>query len=110
MVLNGRVRIRTFDRIEERHGAILIRQTGDRICGAGRAAAMTTAKDNVHWFTLETSSARTLDVIIDGLDRGEPKYLIQPVDPLRGRARSDGTIVAPILSFADSMRRYTARV
>jgi hypothetical protein len=108
MVIEGKVRIRTFDRVGERDGAIIIRSTADHIGEVGAAAAMTTAKDNIHWFTPATSRAVTFDVIIDGLEPGEDRYLIQPIDPLRGHGQSDGTIVAPILSFQESMRRYSA--
>ena len=50
----------------------------------------------------------TLDVIIDGLDAGEPDYLIQPVDPLGGRQLPDGKISAPLVSFERSMELYSS--
>lgn len=108
MVIDGKVRIRTFDRVADEPGTIVIRPTRDEISAPGGAAAMTTAKDNVHWFTPVGSHATTLDVIVDGLDRGQPDYVITPVDPLRGTHRPDGTIAAPILSFDESSRLYTA--
>jgi len=98
MVLDGKVRIRTFDRIAERDGALLIRPSGDRVGAVGDAAAMT------------SDNATTFDVIVDGIDHGQPSYLIQPLDPVAGRRLDDGTIIAPILSFEDSMRRYPASV
>jgi hypothetical protein len=107
MVVEGKLRIRTFDRVGTEEGAIVIRPSKDYIGEVGAAAAMTTEKDNVHWFTPMTTRATTFDVIIAGLDPGQEKYIIQPVDPLGGRRRSDGTIVAPVLSFEESMRRYT---
>ena len=108
MVIEGRVRIRTFDRVADEDGAIIIRPARDEIGQAGDAAAMTLAKDNVHWFAPRSGTAMTFDVIVDGLDRGKPDYLIQPVDPLGGETRADGTIRAPILSFAESSTRYPA--
>lgn len=108
MVVDGRVRIRLFDRVADRDGALLIRPTSDIIASVGHAAAMTTEKDNIHWFTPASAHATTFDVIIDGLDPGEEDYLIQPVDPLAGRFLADGTIEAPILTFKESMNRYTA--
>jgi hypothetical protein len=71
---------------------------------------MTSAKDNIHWFTPVTPIASTLDVIIDGLDKGADDYLIQPIDPLAGKVQPDGTIIAPILSFEESMNRYSAQI
>lgn len=110
MVIDGKVRIRTFDRVAEANNAIVIRATRDEVADAGHAAAMTTAKDNVHWFAARSETAMTFDVIIDGLDRGQPDYLIQPVDVMAGIVRRDGTIKAPILSFQESSRRYTVEM
>lgn len=108
MVVEGKVRIRTFDRIGEEDGALRIRPSGDRVGGVGDAAAMTTEKDNVHWFTPVSTRATTFDVIVDSLDPGQASYLIQPLDPLGGKLQPDGSVVAPLLSFEESMRRYPA--
>ncbi len=110
MVLDGKVRIRTFDRVRDLDEGLLIRPSGDHIGTVGTAAAMTSAKDNIHWFTPVTATASTLDVIIDGLDKGADDYLIQPIDPLAGKIQPDGTLIAPILSFEESMNRYSAQI
>ncbi len=106
MVIDGRVRVRTFDRVAEEEGALVIRPTGDRVAEVGEAAAMTSAVDNVHWFTPRSERATTFDVIISDLDPGERSFLIQPVDPLGGTPAADGAIRAPLLGFAESMRLY----
>jgi hypothetical protein len=108
MVIEGKVRIRTFDRVADEFDAIRIRPTRDEVAEVGDAAAMTTAKDNVHWFVPKSANAMTFDVIVDGLDPGAESYLIQPVDPVGGRKNADGTISAPIISFEESMKRYPA--
>lgn len=108
MVLEGKIRVRTFDRIKDEDGALILRPTMDVIAEPGHAAAMTSAKDNVHWFTPKTTHAVTFDVIIDGLDQGQAPYEIQPVDPIRSTALPDGTIRAPLLSFEESAQFYTA--
>lgn len=113
MVIAGKVRIRTFDRVgeiasETGAGAIIIRPMADEIAEPGMAAAMTTAQDNVHWFAARSETAMTFDVIVDGLDAGQPDYLIQPIDPVRGERTPAGDIVAPILTFEESSRNYTA--
>jgi PCO_ADO len=109
MVIEGRVRIRTFDRVGDEQGSLIIRPTADVVADPGHAAAMTTAKDNIHWFTPKSRRATTLDVIVDGLDPGQRPYEIQPIDPLGGLPLPDGTIRAPLVSFERSMRLYTAR-
>jgi hypothetical protein len=108
LVIEGKVRIRTFDRIADEDGALLIYPTRDEIAEPGKAAAMTSDKDNVHWFASRSNNAMTFDVIIDGLDPGTDRYVIQPVDPVAGERLADGTIRAPLLSFEESSKRYTA--
>jgi hypothetical protein len=108
LVIAGKVRIRTFDRVADEDGALLIRPTADEIAEPGRAAAMTSAADNVHWFAARSDHAMTFDVIVDGLDKGQDRYVIQPVDPIGGEHLADGTIRAPLLSFEESSKRYNA--
>ncbi len=71
VVIQGKVRIRDFYRVESRADALVIRPTADHIGEVGSAPAMTSAKDNVRWFIPATPAAMTLDVIFDGLDKGE---------------------------------------
>lgn len=108
LVIEGKVRIRTFDRIADEDGALLIYPTRDEVAEPGTAAAMTWDKDNAHWFAARSATAMTFDVIIDGLDPGSERYVIQPLDPLAGERLSDGTIRAPLLTFEQSSKRYTA--
>ncbi|MEK8034678.1 hypothetical protein AACH06_28000 [Ideonella sp. DXS29W] len=108
MVIDGRVRVRTFDRVRDDEGFLVIRPTQDVVAEPGHSAAMTSTTDNVHWFAPRSKRAMTIDVIIDGLDKGKSRYLIEPVDPLRGRRLADGTIRAPLVSFEQSMELYSA--
>lgn len=108
MVIDGRVRLRTFDRVRDEDNFLVLRPTRDVVAEPGHAAAMTSSNDNVHWFAPRSSRAMTIDVIIDGLNKGKDRYLIEPVDPLRGRELPDGTLRAPLISFEQSMQRYRA--
>ena len=109
MVVDGRVRVRTYDRIRDEENAIVVRPTQDVLAEPGHAAAMTTPKDNVHWFAPRSKKAMTIDVIVDGLEPGRERYLIEPIDPLRAIPLSDGNFRAPLLSFERSMERYSAK-
>jgi hypothetical protein len=109
MVIEGRIRVRAFDRVRDESDALIIRPTADVVAEPGYSAAMTSPRDNVHWFVPRSVRAMTLDIIIDGLGPGADRYLIQPVDPLRGVQLSDGTIRAPLISFDRSMQLYSAR-
>lgn len=109
MVVDGLVRLRTFDRIGDEGNAIVMRPTQDVLAEPGHAAAMTTAKDNVHWFAPRSARAMTIDVIVDGLEPGQERYLIEPVDPLRATRLPNGSLRAPLLTFDASMALYRAQ-
>lgn len=109
MVVDGIVRVRTFDRIKDEKDFLVLRPTQDVLAEPGHATAMTTQKDNVHWFAPRSQRAMTIDVIIDGLEKGQDRYRIEPVDPLRGTRLPDGDIRAPMISFERSMQLYGAR-
>ena len=108
LVIDGLVRVRTFDRLRDEDGFIVIRATQDLLAEPGNSAAMTATNDNIHWFAPRSKRAMTVDVIVDGLDKGKDRYLIEPVDPLRGDQLPDGSLRAPRISFEKSMDIYAA--
>ena len=110
LVVEGAFRVRTFDRVRDADGAIVIRPSGDGAIRVGDVSTIGTRRDNIHWFVPRTARAATLDVIVSGLDRTQPRYAIEAVDPVRGARQPDGTIRAPILDFAEASRIYTPDV
>lgn len=110
MVVEGRFRVRNFDRVGDEDGAMLLRPTKDYVAEVGQVSTMCSDEDNVHWFVPQGGRATTFDVIISGLDAGAPDHVIQAVDPLRAKRRRDGTLATPIISFDESSRLYTAAV
>lgn len=111
LVVAGAFRVRNFDRIGDEDGAMVIQPTRDYVARTGDISTMSSQRDNIHWFVPHGGApATTFDVVISDLDPGQPSYDIRAIDPLGGRQRADGAIVAPIMSFADSARRYTADV
>lgn len=108
LVVDGALRVRTFDRLREEAGAIVIRPSGDRVIGRGAVSTMSAERDNVHWFVPRSAPAATFDVIVSGLDRGAPSYRIEALDPLRATALPDGALRAPLIGFEAASRRYTA--
>ena len=110
MVAAGRFRVRNFDRLGDEGEAMRLRPTRDYVAELGAVSTMCAERDNVHWFVPVGGAATTFDVIISGLDEGAPDYLIQAVDPLRAQRQADGTLLAPIIGFEESSRRYTADV
>jgi len=111
MVVDGAFRIRNYDRVGDQEGAMIIRPTRDYVGRVGAVSTMCGERDNIHWFTPAGGKrATTFDVVLSGLDAGQPDYDIKAIDPYGGRRRPDGTIVAPIMSFEAAARRYTADV
>lgn len=110
MVVKGAFRVRNFDRVGDEPGTMLIRPTRDYVARVGDVSTMCSERDNIHWFVPQGGPAATFDVIISGLDAGQPDHDIKAVDPLRGEKRPDGIIAAPVLDFAEASRRYTADV
>jgi hypothetical protein len=110
LVVAGRLRVRNFDRLGDVGAAMRLRPTRDYVAGLGRVSTMCAERDNIHWFVPQGGPAMTFDVVVSGLDPGAPDHLIQAVDPLAGRREADGTLIAPIIGFADSSRRYTAAI
>jgi hypothetical protein len=110
MIVEREFRVRNFDRVRDEDGAVVIRPTRDAVMRLGEVSTMSTARDNVHWFVPRGVRATTFDVIVDGLGAARPRYVIEPVDPVRGQVLPDGTIRAPYLTFAESTRFYTRAV
>jgi hypothetical protein len=110
LVVQGQFRVRNYDRLRDEGDAMVIRPTRDYVASLGQVSTMSSARDNIHWFVPHGGRATTFDVIISGLDPGEEDYEIRTIDPLRGRELGDGSILAPIIGFAESAARYTADV
>ena len=101
MVVEGRFRVRNFDRLGDEGAAMRLRSTRDQIAELGQVSTMCSERDNIHWFVPVDGPATTFDIVVSGLDPGAPDHLIQAVDPLRAERRADGTLLAPIISFGE---------
>ena len=110
LVVAGALRVRNFDRVRDEGDAIVIRPTRDYVARVGEISTMCSERDNIHWFVPQGGPATTFDVVVSGLDPGRPDHDIKAIDPIGGRRLDDGTIVAPIIPFGESARRYTADV
>ncbi|HET7843979.1 MAG TPA: hypothetical protein VFL14_07500, partial [Xanthomonadales bacterium] len=110
LVLDGELRVRTFDRAGEDGDALLLRDGRDGIARRGDVSTMSPTRRNVHWFVPRGAAATTFDVVVSDLEPGRKSFEIQPVDILRATSLRDGTLRAPVIGFAESSERYTARV
>ena len=110
IVVSGRLRVRNFDRLGERDGAMLIRPTRDFVAATGAVSTMCAERDNIHWFVSDGGPAATFDIVISGLDPGAPDHLVEPIDPLGAVPAEGGSLLAPLIGFEESSRRYGAGV
>jgi hypothetical protein len=109
LVVEGRLRVRNFDRLRDAPGAMIVRPTKDYVARVGEVSTMCGQRDNIHWFVPVGGRAATFDVVVSGLDAGRPDYEITAIDPLGGRQLVDGAVVAPVMDFGASSKKYTAR-
>lgn len=105
-IVAGRLRVRTFDRLDTLPDALLLRPNLDQGASAGFSAAISSDIGNVHWFVAETDSAATLDVIVQGIDANGSEFKIDLVDPLAAAKTKSGLLQAPLIDWTTSSRRY----
>lgn len=110
LVVSGRLRVRNFDRAGDEPGAMRLRPTRDYVAGPGQVSTMCDERDNIHWFVPQGGPARTFDLVVSGLDAGQPDHVVEAVDPVRARRSEDGSLIAPIIGFAESSRLYTSAI
>lgn len=110
LVVSGAFRVRNFDRLRDESGAMIVKPTRDYSARTGMLSAMSSERDNIHWFVPIGGPAQTFDVIISGIDPALPEYDIQAIDPLGGTLLVDGTIRAPIMDFDAASVKYVAKL
>jgi len=113
LVISGSFRARTHDRVRDLADAVVLRQTRDARLRTGDIISMSDRRDNQHWLIALEDRSMTLDVgVVDlppswryGLQANGYNMIF--VDPDRPTER-DGTITAPILTFAQAQAKFAA--
>jgi hypothetical protein len=106
LVLSGKLRVRSFDRLADEPEHLLIRPTVDATIAPGACSTMSAQRNNIHWFTALTGRAFTLDVVVSDLVAGDEPFHIDLIDPDGGTKLGDGTIRAPRIDWKTSVRKY----
>ena len=110
LVLEGKVRIRTFDRVRDDKNAMVIKPAGDVVAGPGQISTMCSERHNVHWLVPQDGPATTLQIVIDGLSSKGARSEVIALDPIGGRVLKDGSIVAPVMSLDAAGAKYTSEL
>lgn len=113
VVLWGQVHVRTWHRVADAPGHLILEPTRDVIARAGDVITMTDDRDNVHAFTGLTPSSATLDVAASNVDpvrsydtpaEGHGQLFVNPNVP----ADAHGRLAAPIIPFAEAVKAARA--
>jgi hypothetical protein len=107
LVLNGTLRGRHWDRVEDHKDHYLIRPTIDRTFRPGECSTISDHKDNVHWFMNSTTSpAFVFNIHVDGYNAENPKKPGRVyVDPM-GEKVAGGLIRAKKITYGEANRMY----
>lgn len=111
LVLRGSFHVRTFQRVRDEDGFIVIEPSLDRIFGPGEIVTMSDERDNVHWFVATSEHAYTFDVPVVDLVPGRTyptpaqAYGMIHLDP-EGDATADGHIRARVISFEECIEKF----
>ena len=111
LVISGRFRVRTHDRVRDLEDAVVLRPTRDAEFTTGAVLSMSDRRDNQHWLLAGEDRSMTFDVgVVDrpaswayGLKAN--RYNMIFVDPERPQ-QSDGTVIAPVLSFEQASAKF----
>jgi hypothetical protein len=106
LVLNGTLRGRHWDRVEDHKDHYLIRPTIDRTFSPGEYSTVSDHKDNVHWFTAESDHAFIFNIHVNHSDPGNTKNPGRVyIDPL-GEKLSGGLVKAPKITYGKANQLY----
>lgn len=106
LVLNGTLRGRHWDRVEDHEDHYLIRPTIDRTFKPGESSTVSDHKDNIHWFTAESDHAFLFNIHVDGYNTENPKAPSRVyVDPI-GEKVAGGLIKAPKITYVQANKQY----
>ena len=103
LVLDGALRIRSYDKVRDDRNGMMIRPAGDVIVGVGKVSTMCAERRPVHWLVPKGGPATVLEVSIGG--NAEE---VMPLDPLGGKILKDGSILAPMIGQDAAALKYTS--
>jgi hypothetical protein len=106
LILNGKLRGRHYDRLEDHKDHYIVRPTIDRSFAPGEFSTISDHKDNVHWFAAESEHAFIFNIHVNETDPGNPNKPGRVyIDPL-GEKLSGGLYKAPKISYGKANELY----
>ena len=106
LILDGTLRGRHWDRVEDNDDHYLIRPTIDRTFTAGEFSTVSDHRDNVHWFQATSDRAFIFNVHVIGINPENTNVAGRVyVDPL-GEKVAGGLVKAPKITHSEADRKY----
>ena len=106
LVLNGTLRGRHYDRVEDHKTHYILRPTIDRSFRPGEFSTVSDHKDNVHWFTAESDHAFIFNIHVNDTNPENPnppgRVYVDPV----GEKLAEGLIKAPKVTYGKVNQLY----
>ena len=106
LILNGDMRGRLYDRLEDEESHILIKPTIDRLFAAGETSSISDYKDNVHWFQAQSESAFIFNIHVLNVRPGSGESTGRVYLDPNGEKLSDGLIRAKKLGHKEAHDIY----
>ena len=105
LILDGKLRGRHYDRVEDREKEYVIRPTIDKTFGPGGHSSISDYKDNVHWFKALSDKAFIFNIHVLDVTPGAKRSGRIYVDP-NGEKLKGGLIRARKLAYKEAHDLY----
>ncbi len=106
LVLEGRVRCRHFDRLEDVGNDIIIRPTIDALFQPGDCSTASEYKDNIHWIRADKGPATLLSIQVTDVNPSDVGRTRRVYINPRGERFADGLIQAARIDEREAHRRF----
>jgi hypothetical protein len=103
-VLQGELRLRHYEKVEEDGTHMLIEPTVDTLARVGSHSSISDEKNNIHWLRATTETAFTYDVLI--VDLAGRKYEVDNIDPHGAEKVAGGRLRVRKLDLETALQKY----
>lgn len=103
-VLQGELRLRHYDKIEEDGTHMIIEPTVDHLARVGSHSSISDEKNNIHWLRATTDTAFTYDVLI--VDLKGDKWEVDNIDPYGAEKIAGSRLRVRKLPVEEALAKY----
>lgn len=103
-VLQGELRLRHYDKVEEDGTHMIIEPTVDQLARTGSHSSISDERNNIHWLRATTDSAFTYDVLI--VDLNGRKWEVDNIDPYGAEKTAGNRLRVRKLPVEEALRKY----